>query len=82
MLYKDENFKNIFQAGNDSKIFLLGLLSDMIMKGFKGKWGTGLGEEKTGVLQSMSRLSYVDFMSHCRELRRIYLLNMVGIHFS
>jgi len=68
VLYKDENFKNIFQAGNDSKIFLIGLLSDMIMKGFKGKWGTGLGEEKTGVLQSMSRLSYVDFMSHCRRV--------------
>jgi DNA-directed RNA polymerase II subunit RPB2 len=68
VLYKDENFKNIFQAGNDSKIFLLGLLSDMIMKGFKGKWGTGLGEEKTGVLQAMSRLSYVDFMSHCRRV--------------
>ncbi len=68
VLYKDENFKNIFQAGNDSKIFLLGLLSDMIMKGFKGKWGTGLGEEKSGVLQAMSRLSYVDFMSHCRRV--------------
>ena len=68
VLYKDENFKNIFQAGNDSKIFLSGLLSDMIMKGFKGKWGTGLGEEKSGVLQAMSRLSYVDFMSHCRRV--------------
>lgn len=68
VLYKDENFKNIFQAGNDSKIFLSGLLSDMIAKGFKGKWGTGLGEEKTGVLQAMSRLSYVDFMSHCRRV--------------
>ena len=68
VLYKDENFKNIFQAGNDSKIFLSGLLSEMIAKGFKGKWGTGLGEEKTGVLQAMSRLSYVDFMSHCRRV--------------
>jgi DNA-directed RNA polymerase II subunit RPB2 len=68
VLYKDENFKNIFQAGNDSKIFLTGLLSEMIMKGFKGKWGTGLGEEKSGVLQSLSRLSYCDFMSHCRRV--------------
>jgi DNA-directed RNA polymerase II subunit RPB2 len=67
-LYKDENFKNIFQAGNDNKIFMSGLLSDMIMKGFKGKWGTGLGEEKSGVLQALSRLSYVDFMSHCRRV--------------
>ena len=40
----------------------------MILKGFKGKWGTGLGEEKEGVLQSLSRLSYVDFMSHCRRV--------------
>ena len=68
VLYAEENFKNIFQAGNDTKIFLPGLLSDMIMKGFKGKWGTGLGEDKSGVLQAMSRLSYVDFMSHCRRV--------------
>jgi DNA-directed RNA polymerase II subunit RPB2 len=68
VLYKDDNFKNIFQAGNDTKIFLPGLLGDMIMKGFKGKWGTGLGEEKSGVLQAMSRLSYVDFLSHCRRV--------------
>jgi DNA-directed RNA polymerase II subunit RPB2 len=68
VLYKDENFKNIFQAGNETKIFLSGYLDQMIMKGFKGKWGTGLGEEKSGVLQAMSRLSYVDFMSHCRRV--------------
>jgi DNA-directed RNA polymerase II subunit RPB2 len=68
VLYKDENFVNIFQPGNDSRIFMAGLLTDMIMKGFKGKWGTGLGEEKSGVLQSLSRLSYVDFMSHCRRV--------------
>ena len=67
-LYKDENFKNIFQPSNDTKIFKAGMLNDMIMKGFKGKWGTGLGEEKSGVLQAMSRLSYVDFMSHCRRV--------------
>ena len=68
VLYKDENFKNIFQGGNGSKIFMEGLLTEMIMKGFKGKWGTGLGEEKSGVLQSLSRLSYTDFMSHCRRV--------------
>jgi DNA-directed RNA polymerase II subunit RPB2 len=68
VLYKDMNFKNIFQAGNDMKIFLPGFLTEQVMRGFKGKWGTGLGEEKTGVLQAMSRLSYVDFMSHCRRV--------------
>jgi len=68
VLYKGEQFKNIFQPGNEDRIFIKGLLNDMIMKGFKGKWGTGLGEEKSGVLQALSRLSYVDFMSHCRRV--------------
>jgi len=68
VLYKDENFKNIFQPGNDTIIFVPGLLSEQIMRGFKGKWGTGMGEEKSGVLQALSRLSYTDFMSHCRRV--------------
>ena len=76
VLYKDENFKNIFQAGNSSKIFMSGLLTEMIMKGFKGKWGTGLGEEKSGVLQALSRLSYTDFMSHCRRVILDFDTNM------
>lgn len=67
-LYKDEQFRNIFEAQNGNRIFAAGLLQDMIMKGFKGKWGTGLGEDKSGVLQAMSRLSYVDFLSHCRRV--------------
>ena len=67
-LYRDENFKNIFQAGNGARIFESSLLTDMIMRSFKGKWGTGLGEDKTGVLQALSRLSYVDFLSHCRRV--------------
>ena len=76
VLYKDENFKNIFQGGNDAKIFLADLLSNMVMKGFKGKWGTGLGEEKAGVLQALSRLSYTDFMSHCRRVVLDFDTNM------
>ena len=67
-LYKNENFVKIFQGNNAAKVFMSGLLKDMIMKGFKGKWGTGLGEEKSGVLQALSRLSYTDFMSHCRRV--------------
>jgi DNA-directed RNA polymerase II subunit RPB2 len=67
-LYKDMNFANIFTMENGNKIFATHLLQEMIMKGFKGKWGTGLGEEKSGVLQALSRLSYTDFMSHCRRV--------------
>ena len=43
-----------------------------IMRAFKGKWssgtGAGVGEEKSGVIQALSRLSYLDFMSHCRRV--------------
>ena len=67
-LYKGENFRNIFQPGNTAKIFAQGMLTEGIMRGFKGKWGTGLGEEKSGVLQALSRLSYCDFISHCRRV--------------
>ena len=63
--YSGENFLNIFK--NTHHIFPP-LITDGIMRGFKGRWGTGLGEEKAGVLQSLSRLSYMDFMSHCRRV--------------
>ena len=76
VLYKDEKFKDIFRKGNASKIFMAGMLNGMIMKGFKGKWGTGLGEEKSGVLQALSRLSYTDFMSHCRRVILDFDTNM------
>jgi len=68
VLYKDENFTNIFQPGNAAKIFEQGLLTEQIMRGFRGRWDSGLGEEKSGVLQALSRLSYCDFMSHCRRV--------------
>ena len=66
--YSNENYETIFTEQNGSKIFIAGRLSQMIMKGYKGKWGTGLGEDKSGVLQALSRLSYTDFMSHCRRV--------------
>lgn len=67
-LYSNERFVNIFQTSNANRIFNRDYLGQLIMQGFKGKWGTGLGEEKTGVLQALSRLSYTDFMSHCRRV--------------
>ena len=66
--YSGENFRNIFSKERADAMFLSGRLTQMIMKGFKGKWGTGLGEDKSGVLQALSRLSYTDFMSHCRRV--------------
>ena len=76
-VYKGENFMNIFAESNAVSIFRspkaggkqqAHMLTNGIMRGFKGKWGSGIGEEKTGVLQPLSRLSYIDFISHCRRV--------------
>ena len=67
-IYQDENFSNIFLPANIPKLFSADSLNTAMMKAFKGKWGTGMGEEKKGVLQSLSRLSYHDFLSHCRRV--------------
>ena len=67
-VYRGEAFMNIFAESNVSEVFKPFMITEGIMRGFRGKWGSGLGEEKTGVLQPLSRLSYIDFMSHCRRV--------------
>lgn len=67
-LYRGANFVNIFNPGNQNMILRYGQITEGIMRGFKGKWGSGVGEEKSGVLQAMSRLSFLDFLSHCRRV--------------
>jgi DNA-directed RNA polymerase II subunit RPB2 len=66
--YRGTAFTHIFETSHAPTLFAQGFLTDIIMKGFKGKWGTGLGEEKAGLIQQLSRLSYCDFMSHCRRV--------------
>jgi DNA-directed RNA polymerase II subunit RPB2 len=67
-IYANENFKNIFLPANIPHLFAPDLMNESIMRAFKGKWGSGIGEEKQGVLQALSRLSYHDFLSHCRRV--------------
>lgn len=67
-IYSGMNFANIFADGNRAKIFKEGLMTEKLMRAFKGKWGSGMGEDKDGLLQMLSRLSYLDFMSHCRRV--------------
>ena len=66
-IYNNENFVNIFLPGNRLRIFKVGFITEGILRGFKGKWSAG-SEEKPGVIQALSRLSYHDFLSHCRRL--------------
>lgn len=69
--YSGTNFVNLFLQGTLNEMFNEGLIRENIMRAFKGKWsagsGSAVGEEKSGVIQALSRLSYLDFLSHCRR---------------
>ena len=67
-LYSGLNFLNIFAPGNTNLIFKPLFITDSLMRAFKGRWGSGMGEEKAGLIQQLSRMSYLDFMSHCRRV--------------
>ena len=71
-IYDGDKYQNLFLQGTLNKMFNAGMMTEGIMRAFKGKWssgsGAGVGEEKTGVIQALSRLSYMDFMSHCRRV--------------
>lgn len=67
--YEDEKFADLFAPGNQRHVFQLGFITKELMKSFKGKWqGTSRGDGDSGFLQALSRLSYLDFMSHCRRV--------------
>jgi DNA-directed RNA polymerase II subunit RPB2 len=67
-LYQDQAFLNLFQSGNLNTILTTKLLNDSIMRGFRGKWGTNQYNMKTGVIQPVARISYLDSMSHTRRV--------------
>lgn len=67
-LYQDRAFLNIFSTGNLNSILVTKTLNDSIMRGFRGKWGTNEYNMKTGVIQPVARISYLDSMSHTRRV--------------
>lgn len=69
--YQGENFKTLFDPGNRPLVLATGFIDQNLMRAFKGKWDAGSvggGDEAVGVLQALSRISYLDFMSHCRRV--------------
>lgn len=67
-IYQGANFAQLFSPERSNQAFLAGYMSEALRKAFKGRWGAGVGEDKKGLLQSLSRLSYMDFMSHTRRV--------------
>jgi DNA-directed RNA polymerase II subunit RPB2 len=67
-IYKGSNFTNLFASATLPQLLVPNFITEGLMRGFKGKWGSKAGSEEQGVLQMLSRLSYMDFLSHCRRL--------------
>ncbi len=67
-LYQGEALFELFAPGNVGTMFQPMLLNKMIMRGFGGKWGTNEMNMKTGVLQPLARISYLDALSHTRRV--------------
>lgn len=65
---RGQRILDIFTEGNQSNVFQPAMLNNAILRGFRGKWGTNPRNEKVGVLQALSRISYLDAMSHVRRV--------------
>jgi DNA-directed RNA polymerase beta subunit len=51
-----------------TEVFQPSVLNTAIMRGFRGRWGTSEFNEKSGVLQPLARISYLDATSHTRRV--------------
>jgi DNA-directed RNA polymerase II subunit RPB2 len=67
-LYAGEGVFDLFAPANLPVLFQPETLNRTIMRGFRGKWGTNEMNEKTGVLQPLARISYLDALSHTRRV--------------
>ena len=65
--YQGEHVYDLFDGGINT-LFQPAELNKMIMRGFRGKWGTDERNEKTGVIQPLARISYLDATSHQRRV--------------
>jgi DNA-directed RNA polymerase II subunit RPB2 len=66
--YSDENFMELFNPGNLNRVLATQELNDMIMRGFRGRWGASEFTLKSGVIQPVARISYMDAVSHTRRV--------------
>jgi DNA-directed RNA polymerase II subunit RPB2 len=74
-IYSGENFKELFAEGGHREIFVANYMTDGLLRGFKGKWKTSAMKEESGLLQELSRLSYLDFMSQRKSCHRLIVIS-------
>lgn len=70
-----KDITNLLNKSNIGSIFLSNIIEDGFKKSLKGSWGKSMTEEvqdadaiKQGIVQDLSRISYLGFMSHLRRV--------------
>lgn len=67
-MYQGEEIFALFADNNLQTLFQPATLNKSIMRGFRGQWGTNERNTKSGVLQALARISYLDAISHTRRV--------------
>lgn len=66
-MYTGSRIFELFSGKNLMTLFNPAALDKAILRGFRGKWGTNERNTKTGVIQPLARISYLDATSHMRR---------------
>jgi len=67
-MYTGRRIFDLFTGKNLMTLFQPEKLNTAILRGFRGKWGTNERNTKTGVMQPLARISYLDATSHMRRV--------------
>ena len=69
---KDKGISGLVNEGNLNRLFPSSVITEGFYKSFKGRWGNPdaahLNSMKEGIVQDMSRLSYIAYVSHVRRV--------------
>jgi len=67
-IYTGQRIFDLFTGKNLMSLFQPATLDKAILRGFRGKWGTNERNTKSGVMQPLARISYLDATSHMRRV--------------
>lgn len=69
---KNKGISGLVNEGNLNRLFPSSIITEGFYKSFKGRWGNPdaahLNSMKEGIVQDMSRLSYIAYVSHVRRV--------------
>ena len=68
VLYQNENISNIINISNRYKFFNPNIIENGFMKAMRGNWGIKNDPAKQGLVQDLSRLSFLGSISHLRRV--------------